>query len=78
MKVLYMQKDGSKLVFDRVTKEVIYGHVINAKGRSFPAQPVEQILARGYWEPVGEKANSDKVVTTLEEALEGVVIEWKN
>ena len=78
MKVLYTQKDGSKLVFDKEVNDVIYGHVINAAGRSFPSQPVEQILARGYWEAVIEKANSDKVVTTLEEALEGVVIEWNN
>lgn len=29
-------------------------------------------------EQPGRKANSDKVVTTLEEALKGVIIEWEN
>ena len=50
MQVLYAQADGSKLVYEREDKEIVYGYVIRPDGKQYPTMPVESILARGYWE----------------------------
>jgi hypothetical protein len=54
MQILYTQDDGSKLVYEREDKEIVYGYVIRPDGKQYPTMPIESILARGYWEVAEE------------------------
>ena len=78
MTTIYIKDDGSKLIYDRTKDGIIYGHVINAEGKSFPSQPAEQILARGYWEPVSEKGLGLPIIDTVSGKASGpsAIIEW--
>lgn len=54
MKILFERIDGAKIIFDREEQDhlgytVIYA-AIYLNGKTYPAQPVEQLLAHGYWE----------------------------
>lgn len=52
MQTMFERADGAKVLFDRVEGDQTFGIVMLPNGRIFDAQPVEQILARGYWEAV--------------------------
>jgi hypothetical protein len=54
MKILYTQADGSKLVFDKKEGDQVIGHIVSPNGTEFSPRPIEQILARGYWEAVDD------------------------
>lgn len=52
MKAIYVRDDKAEIIYDETKDGIIWGHVKNADGEEFRSQPVEQILARGYWEPI--------------------------
>jgi len=49
--VLYIAKDGSEIIFDRLDGAEPYAHVKFADGREFESNKLGSILARGYWQP---------------------------
>ena len=50
MKVLYTQRDGSKIVLDKQNGEEITAHIVRPDGTEFPPKQLDALLARGYWE----------------------------
>ena len=52
MKAIYIRDDKAQIIYDATKEGIIWGHVLSAEGEKFRSQPVEQILARGYWEPI--------------------------
>ena len=49
---IFTKPNGDRIVFDEMVAGVMVAHVEKADGRKFARRYLENILSRGYWEPV--------------------------
>ena len=59
MHTIAERADGARLIFDHDAQDargdvVVYAYVQTPDGTVYPSQPLEQVLARGYWEAIGD------------------------
>ena len=61
--VLYIREGGSKIILDSINGEglniEVYAHVVDADGKEYKTELLENITKFGYWEWVGDQESDD-------------------